>query len=167
MLGASSGFRIGGGSKGVRRVVALGGRPREIAGDGSSVRISRKSVYFCTYTGAGGARLAAYLATTRGLPDTCIINARDDESGDTRARVICAGEIKREGREYHPKVVLARGKEVCAVMCTPEGVGKETGISPSRCRGERKKGGEEDIGERKSCRVTDAESRGNDYFFIF
>lgn len=84
-----------------------------IADDGSSVRMSRKSVYFCTYTGAHGTRLAAYLATTWELPDTCIINARDDESGDTRARVICAGEIKREGREYHPKVELAREKK-CA-----------------------------------------------------
>lgn len=49
---------------------------------------------------------------------------------------------------------------MCAVMCTPEG-GQGDATLPDE------EGRREDIGERKSCRVTDAESRGNDYFFIF
>lgn len=158
------------------RLDRLGIVDEEFVGDGSSVSTSRKSVYFCMYT-MHTARVwqAAYPVTTRRLPDTCIINARDDEDATlARARsptdYLCreneTGErnIRKSGsrKGWDEEESDERNKRVGRKMKR---------FLPNGCRGERKerpeRTRERGATSRKVVQVTDVETRGNDYFFIF
>lgn len=114
------------------RLDRLGIVDEEFVGDGSSVSTSRKSVYFCMYT-MHTARVwqAAYPVTTRRLPDTCIINARDDEDA-----------------------TLARARSPTDYLCREN----ETGERNIRKSGSRKGWDEEESDERRekqTCRKED------------
>lgn len=85
-----------------------------------------------------------------------------------RARIAraCESKARRTGRRSKAELA-SEEKRTRRTRKRGETVLAGTDVEENGRRSGGGEGGEGIIGERRSCRVTDAESRGNDYFLVF
>lgn len=108
------------------------------------------------------------------LPDTCIINARDDEARHSRAHAHgLSVPAKKSRRMSYAKLRIAKGRKKREVIKDERGTNALEGRWSDSCRmdaeeNERKdRTRERGVTSRKVVQVTDVETWDNDYFFIF